>query len=33
VSHKRFLVLAGNLKVAKPMLYCFFFQTQPIFFS
>ena len=28
VSHKRLLVLAGNLKVGKPLLYCFFFQTQ-----
>ena len=27
--HERFLVLAGNLKVGKPMLcFCFFFQFQ-----
>ena len=28
VRHKRYLVLTVNLKVGKPMLCCFFFQTQ-----
>jgi len=28
VSHKRWLVLAGNLNVGKPMLCCFFYRTQ-----